>query len=494
MEEYRSGIIFGFILVYMLVCIAVGLWAMRRTRSTKDFFMAGRHLGMIVTSVAVFSSTMSGFGFVGGPGLVYLAGTSSFWMVINMSIGMCIMFFLLGKRLRLFAELREPVSLPDAVSARYNSRFTGGLTAVAILLGVVTYLGVQIKAMSVVLFQILQDISWASTPLEWCYVISCAVLVFYCVTGGIIASVYTDLIQGVIMVVAAVLVLLTTMATIDGGLQGMAEVITRDDPEAMQPWGTFGMISCLSFYFIMALGVCGQPHVITKLMMTKNISDTRHMLPMSVAGYGLAALLWISIGLCMRAVVLNATHGTPLLNPDQAASEFLTHFAHPVLAGVVFAGLFAAIMSTADSFLNIGSAALVHDLPQAFGMTPFKHELRWARMATAVIAVGAGSLAYYAGEMVAMLGVMGWSIFAIAIVPIVAIGFNWKRANRIAANTSVISGLVCYVGLYLTDIRLPYDFHPGAFSMLVTLTIFFMVALVTPANRLDKDIDAVMDL
>ena len=115
-------------------------------------------------------------------------------------------------------------------------------------------------------------------------------------------------------------------------------------------------------------------------------------------------------------------------------------------------------------------------------------------MATAVIAVGAGSLAYYAGEMVAMLGVMGWSIFAIAIVPIVAIGFNWKRANRIAANTSVISGLVCYAGLYLTDIRLPYNFHQGAFSMLVTLTIFFMVALVTPANRLDKDIDAVMDL
>ena len=76
MEQYRSGIIFGFIFVYMLICIAVGLWAMRRTRSTKDFFMAGRLLGMMVTSVAVFSSTMSGFGFVGGPGLEYLAGTS----------------------------------------------------------------------------------------------------------------------------------------------------------------------------------------------------------------------------------------------------------------------------------------------------------------------------------------------------------------------------------------------------------------------------------
>ncbi|MEC7566187.1 MAG: hypothetical protein VX738_10930 [Planctomycetota bacterium] len=494
MEDTRSYTIFGFVIAYMVMCIVVGLWAMRRTRNTKDFFMAGRHLGMVVTSVAVFSSTMSGFGFVGGPGLVYQAGTSSFWMVINMSIGMCIMFFLLGKRLRLFAELREPVSLPAAVTARYNSRFTGGLTAIAIILGVVTYLGVQIKAMAVVLFQILQDLPWAAMELQWCYAISCAVLVFYCVTGGIIASVYTDLIQGLIMVVAAVLVLLTTMATVDGGLTGMAETITQDDPEAMQPWGTFGMISCLSFYFIMAIGVCGQPHVITKLMMTEKVSDTRRMLPVSVAGYGLAALLWISIGLCMRAVVLNGIHENPLTSADDAASEFLTHYANPMLAGIVFAGLFAAIMSTADSFLNIGAAALVHDLPKSLSGRTLGHELIWARLAIVLIAVGAGLLAYHAGEMVAILGVMGWSIFAIAIVPVVAIGFNWKRANRLAANVSVITGLVCYGGLYLREIRLPYNFHQGAFSMLVTLTVFFLVALVTPANRLDKDIDAVMDL
>ncbi len=93
----------------MAMCIGVGLWAMRRTKSTQDFFMAGRHLGIIVASVAVFSSTMSGWGFVGGPGLVYKMGTSSFWMVISTSIGMSITFFLLAKRLRLLAELRGPL-------------------------------------------------------------------------------------------------------------------------------------------------------------------------------------------------------------------------------------------------------------------------------------------------------------------------------------------------------------------------------------------------
>ena len=54
MEDARSYTIFGFVIAYMVMCIAVGLWAMRRTRNTRDFFMAGRHLGMVVTSVAVY--------------------------------------------------------------------------------------------------------------------------------------------------------------------------------------------------------------------------------------------------------------------------------------------------------------------------------------------------------------------------------------------------------------------------------------------------------
>ena len=70
MENFRPEIILAFVIGYMFLCIGIGLWAMRRTHSTRDFFMASRHLGFLVASVAIFSSIMSGFGFVGGPGLV----------------------------------------------------------------------------------------------------------------------------------------------------------------------------------------------------------------------------------------------------------------------------------------------------------------------------------------------------------------------------------------------------------------------------------------
>ncbi len=494
MEDYRSLIVFMSVAAYMAMCIGVGLWAMRRTTSTQDFFMAGRHLGIIVASVAVFSSTMSGWGFVGGPGLVYKMGVSSFWMIVSTSIGLTITFFLLGKRLRLLAELRNTISLPDAVAARYNSPTTSLLTAVAILLGVMGYLATQILAMATVLQGILADVSWVGDlRLEACVAISSAVLVFYCVTGGIVASVYTDLVQGIIMAVAALLVLVAAIGAVDGGLTGMSQTILADDPEAMSPWGTLGMIGCLSWYFIFALGACGQPHVITKLMMTRRVEDARHMLPISVLGYGVTALLWIGIGLAMRALVLQGVHGE-LMNADEAAAEFLLHYAHPLLSGIVFAALMAAIMSTADSFLNIGAAAVVHDIPRALRGRSLENELFWARVITVIITVVAASFALYSGDLVALLGAFGWSTFAAAIVPTVAIGFNWKRATALACNVAIASSLLINFGLELFDIQLPHGFHSGAFSLLVSLMLFFVISSLSSRPSITADIERVMDL
>ena len=494
MEEHRSLIVLIAVVAYMAMCIGVGLWAMRRTKSTQDFFMAGRHLGIIVAGVAVFASTMSGWGFVGGPGLVYRMGISSFWMIISVTIGMSITFFLLGKRLRVLAELREPISLPDAVAARYDSRSTSLLTALAILLGVMGYLAAQIKAMATVLHDVLADVTWAGElHIAWCVAISSAVLVFYCVSGGIIASVYTDLVQGIIMAVAALLILITAIASVDGGLTGMSRTILEDDPEAMSPWGTLGMIGCLSWYLIFVLGACGQPHVITKLMMTRRVEDARHMLPLSVIGYGITALLWIGIGLSMRALVLQGMHAQ-LTDADDAASDFLQHYTEPLLAGVVFAGLMAAIMSTADSFLNIGAAAIVHDIPRALRGSSLQNELFWARTATVLIAVAAAGFALSSDDLVALLGVFGWSTFAAAMVPTVAIGFNWKRATPLACNVAIISGLLINFGMKIFKQELPHGFDVGALSLLVSLTLFFIISIASSPKPIAEDIRAAMDI
>jgi Na+/proline symporter len=390
-------------------------------------------------------------------------GMSSVWLVLTSVTGYVLTFVLLAKRLRLIAELRDTLSLPDAVAARYGSETTRLLTALAIALGVLGYLATQILAMATVLRDVLAGVpAIGAVSLPVCVAIACAVLAFYSITGGIIASVYTDMVQGAIMVVAALLVFLSAQAAVEGGFAGMSATLLADDPESIGPWGGLGMLACLSWYFLFLLGTAGQPHVITKLMMVRRLADAKRILPLSLLGYTLSALLWISVGLAMRALVLQGAH-PELATPDAAAPAFLQHYASPILAGIVFAGLFAAIMSTADAFLNIGVAALVHDIPKALRGRPLERELAWARGGTAALTLVAAAFALYShyanARLVALLGVFGAATFAAALVPTVALGFNWKRATAGAANAAIAVSLLLNLGIELWGVRLPYGIH-----------------------------------
>lgn len=495
MEAWRQEIILSSILIYMIFCIVVGLWAMRRTHSSSDFFIAGRSLGPVVVALAIFSSTLSGFGFVGGPGLVYSLGVSSFWMVITSTIGYSLGFFLVAKRIRILAELRDSISLPDVVAARYDSNAVRFLIALTIVLGVMGYLATQILAMAVVMQSLLAGTEmFADISLLTCVVVSSAVLVFYCVTGGIIASVYTDVVQGAIMMVAGTLILLAAINIFDGGFQEATQIILNDDPEAMMPFGTAGIMTCLGWFFIFGLGVAGQPHLVTKMMMNRSIADNRTILPLSVIGYALAALLWVSIGVTMRALAIDG-QTDPLTAPDQAAPVFLSVFTSPILAGIVFAGLFAAIMSTADAFLSVGTAAVIHDIPKALGAGEIKNELLLARIVTALLAIVAAGIALVSDTLVALLGAIGWATFAAAIFPVLAIGLNWKGATKEGAIAAVSASLVINIVFNVGSIRLPFGIDGGLIAFLTSIVLFIGVSLATGRGRkLAPEIDRMMDL
>ena len=492
MEAFRDPIIVGAIGLYMLLCIIIGIWALRKTKTAKDFFVAGRSLGVMVTAFAVFSTTMSGFGFVGGPGLVYKMGMSSIWMTVCVIMGFNLSFFLLAKRVRLLAELGDAISLPDIVMLRYQNELTRRLISLAIILGVIGYLATQILAMSVVLQDILVETNYfPNMTLIQAMAVSSSILIFYSVTGGIIASVYTDLIQGSIMVVAAVFIFITVLNTFEGGMTEINQIIQADDPEAIGPWGTIGIVGCISWFFAFGLGACGQPHLITKFMMYKHVKDAKKILPISLLGYLFAALLWISIGLVMRALVLSGRH-PELAVADEAASQFLQNYVNPVLAGTVFAGLFAAIMSTADAFLNIGTAAIIHDIPKSFKIV-IRNELFWARFVTVVLTIVAGVFALYLGDLIAILGAFGWGTFAAAIVPVLAVGLNWKRATAAAANAAIISSLLINFTVKLFKISLPFNIDVGALSLMVSLLIFFGITIYSKPPKLDRKLEMIMD-
>jgi sodium/proline symporter len=471
-----SPIIAFCVIAYLVACLGVGLWAMRRTKTAADFFVAGRSLGLFVTVIAGVSSIMSGFGFVGGPGLVYESGISSLHMCLVGGFSGAWAWVIIGKRMRLLSEVATIYTLPEAIEIRYGGRAPRLVMAIAVLLGVIGYLGTQVMAIGLVL----QAVLGVSLPVAM--LIGLGVLAFYSIAGGIIAGVYTDLFQGVLMIIAA-LGIFYYVHQLTGGLSEITQTLWDVDADYMSPWGTRGAIAALSWYFLFVVGNVGQPHgVLTKSLMMRNIRDLKWAPLLAFAAAAFLPLLWMNIGLAMRYLVETGAQ-EPLANPDLAAPLFLLNHTPEWLAGMVFAALLAAIMSTADSFVNLGAAAIVRDIPAAIYGKPPEKQLKGSRLVSGGLLLVSAVFALYMDNLVALLGTFGWGTFAAAIVPSAAIGFNWKRATAAACVSSVSLSVVLNFSLELLArhgiYKLPHGMAVGALSLFVSLVVFVVVSFLT---------------
>jgi Na+/proline symporter len=156
-------------------------------------------------------------------------------------------------------------------------------------------------------------------------------------------------------------------------------------------------------------------------------------------------------------------------------------------------------MSTVNSFLSVGAAALTHDIPLALGRR-VGDELRWGRISTVALALLAALVAMQSRTLVAYLGIFGWGLFASTLVPSLAIGLNWTGATRMGALASIVTGLVVTLGLETLAHFKVFIFPAGvtatALALVASLLVFFGVSWATRRGSeqdLDPDVRAVIE-
>jgi Na+/proline symporter len=484
--------IVGVALAYFVVVAAIGVWATRRTRSAADFFVAGQGIGLWPLAIAAMAATLSGFAFIGGPGLVYTLGLGGVFLVLPASLTNTLGAWVLAKRMRLLAEVRPMITVPDAIGARFQSRAAQGLSAVAMLIAIVGYMATNVLALGLVIDAIF---GIGLTPAIW---VGTAITLAYSVSGGILAGIYTDLFQGALMALASVLVFVYALGA-GGGVEAMSRAILSADPSWLGPFGKLPPIAALSFFFVFGIGALGQPHVVHKFYMLRDPRRLRWYPLIMTCALTVALLLYFGVGFAMRALVA-AGQMPPLARADDATPVFLLQRTPVLLAALVFSGVSAAIMSTVNSFMSIGAAALTHDLPVAFGRT-VANELRWGRIWTVVLSIVAALVAQASGTLVAFLGIFGWGLFASTLVPALAIGLNWTGATRAGAVASISFGLVTTLVLetlgYLKVFSLPTGVTVSGLALVGSLLVFLSVSWFTRASAaatLAPDIRLVMEV
>jgi Na+/proline symporter len=476
--------------LYFAVVVAISVWATRRTRTASDFFVAGHGIGLIALTVASVSTSVSGFAFIGGPGLIYAIGLGAMYIVLPASVTNVMGAWVLAKRMRLLGEARSLMTVPDAIGARYRSPAAQGLSAVAILVGIIGYMATNALAMGVVINAIF------GVGLAWGIWIGMGITLAYSVAGGILAGISVDVFQGLLMGLASVGVFLYVLK-VGGGLGEISASILAADPTFLGPFGKVTPLVALSFFLVFGFGSLGQPQGVHKYYMLKDPLQLKWYPLLKTVGLILVLLLYFGVGVGVKSLVARGALA-PLAAPDQATPTFLLRFTPVLLAAVVFSGVAAATMSAVNSFINIAAAAVSHDLPIALGLRP-RNELRWGRISTAVIAVVASLLAQVSGSMVAFLGIFGWGLFACTLVPALAIGLNWPNATREGAIASIATGLgltlVFETLAYMKVYSFPTGVTVSGLSLVVSILVFFVVSWATrerAAAQIDPDIAVVM--
>jgi Na+/proline symporter len=478
-------------LVYFAIVAMIATWATRKTKNERDFFVAGAGVGLWTLAIAKMAASLSGFSFVGGPGLVYTMGLAGVFIILPGALSNALGAWVLAKKMRLLGEARGLLTVPAAIGARYRSPMAQGLAAVGILVAVVGYMATNLLALGIVIEAIF------GTNLAMGIWIGTAIILAYSVAGGILAGIYTDVFQGSVMAVSSLMVVAFALKA-GGGMQHISHTIMSADATFLGPWGSAGPITALSFFFVFSVGSLGQPNVIHKFYMLRDPRQLKwYLLLMSVALLA-AQLIYIAIGVASKALVIGGKLA-PLVKADQATPMFLLHAAPVLVAGLVFSGVAAAIMATVNSFMNAGAAALTLDLPMAFGRK-LDNELRWGRITTVILAIIAAGVAQVSGTLVAFLGIFGWGLFASTLAPALAIGLNWEGATRAGAIASIATGLgLTLVGgslVYFRIVTLPKGVDVAALSLITSLLVFFAVSWMTrktSADELDPDIQLVME-
>lgn len=429
-------------LAYILLMLGIGYVAWKRTSNLSDYILGGRSLGPLPSAISAGASDMSGWLLLGLPGYAYAAGYEAIWIAVGLLAGTWLNWLFVASRLRTYSlAAGDSLTLPSFFENRFHdtSRILRVVSAFFILMFFLFYTSSGLVAGGK-LFETVFGLDYTVAV-----IVGTIAVVSYTFFGGFLAVTWTDVIQGLLMFAALLLVPIMAINA-DGGWSATAAAMEAKNPEFLDAFtGTdgkaLGILSILSLLG-WGLGYFGQPHILARFKAIRSEDD--------VPAARRIAVIWSGLGLLGALLCGFAAIGyfeTPLEDGERAFMLLVDALFHPVIAGILLAAILAAIMSTADSQLLVSSSALAEDFYKAlFRKEASQEELVWVgRFAVVGIAVIACILGLNPDSKVLELVSYAWAGFGAAFGPALILSLFWREMTRNGAIAGIIVGGVTVV-------------------------------------------------
>lgn len=479
------GVFFIWAGLYALLLAGLSVWARRGNRTSRDLLISETRPVGILALVFTFAATlMSAFFMVGMPGFSYAHGTLLWPYVIFGDIFSLLLLFLLGKRFYVrLVELRSSgqADLISPLEVIFPDRSSRVVFVLFTSLFIVPYLGVQIagfgRLLSVTSDGTISLIAAAAIPLVFIWI--------YSAVSGIRGIIFTDVLQGALLIVGALVVAIALFSTAFGftfeGVSSFVGKLVEGSPEHLGSPGPvgFGTFPVLFSSFLMFSAIMiTQPQFLTRLMLIRPEDSDRYLKNL-ILGLGIALSVF---GLPILLIgMIGVTEFPDLATGDQLFGNVLNSiFPGPVAIGFTVVVL-AAAMSTADSILYAIGHMIYRDvLANVFGVGRADvSAMIVVRLTLLILAIFALIIGLSSSTLIVQLSALTFA-GCLQLVPAIVGGLWDKLYTSAAGVASMLSGVIVVLFGGLADIAWPFGFMPAVYGLIAACVVYLAMSRLLP--------------
>ena len=429
-----------------------GLLSVRkRQKSAEDYLLASRKVSPSFVGLSGAASTASGFGFTGIIAFGYTMGISGAWFVFGVVFGSLIAFGLTSRRYRTLSERQGAASFAEFLTHGMGDK----TRLLQIAVGLVSIFAVTLYATA----QLTAGSKALHVLFGWEYgigaIMGAIIVVMYCFAGGIRASIWTDVVQIIVMYGAMTLLAIVSLNAI-GGIGALYDKLAAIDPmlvTILPQNNPFGPLLFILGWMSVGISFIGFPHVMVRFMTLEKPKDTVKAIAWYQGSYGAFYVTAYVVALCTRVIIPEASE----FDKELALPELAQSMLPDILVGVILAGIFAGTISTADSLVLSCTASLSRDI-----LPKYKESYLFLKISTIGVTAVALCLALFGSKSVFDLVLFAITIMGAGFAPIMIVRVMRWPITPILAFTMMVIGISVGVAWRLEGYHVHvFDALPG---------------------------------
>lgn len=462
------------LIVYLGILVALALWSRRETHTLSGYYLAGKKLPYWVVAFSTNATGESGWLLLGLSGMGYAVGVQAYWVVVGEILGIAASWWIVARRIKKYGDETDSITVPDVLVAKFEDKWNliRGVAVVIILVMVTAYVTAQMVASGKTLSSFL-GMDYATGV-----IVGSIFIIGYTFVGGYKAVSYTDVVQGVLMLLGLIAVPAAAIFA-SGGWAEVQSNLTLQDPAlvdmfAMSDSGKPVLIAIASFVAI-GLPFLGVPQLLIRFMSARDDVEIKKARIVSMSVMLIFTAGAVTAGVAGRALF-------PGLEDAETIFPVLSNNLFPeIISGMLLVVVLSAIMSTVDSLLLLASSAVVRDTYQKIiGTTKSEESLsNYGKLITVVIGVIAVVFGIQEPRVIFDFVLASWSGLGSAFGPAMVGILYYNRITWAGVLSGMLGGFIASV-VWLTQFKSDYhDLYEAIPGFIVGFALTYGVSWLT---------------